>query len=313
MTDPLPASPERPLDTRAIALILLLCLTWGFNQVVIKLVLPDIPPLTQAALRSLGGLVVIVLVAKMRGAPLFRRDGTLRAGLFAGVLFGIEFILMYRGLVWTTASRAVVFLYTAPFFVAFGSYRFLGERLSGMQWIGLLLSFAGVAVAIGVPQPDVDTKVLLGDLMSIGAGSLWAATTLIVKVSPLRTAPAEKGLGYQLAISVPVIGLGAWLTGETMTRWPGTMATWLMLYQAVWVIGATFLLWFMLIKAYSASKLSAFTFLTPLFGVAAGHFILHEPLTLAFGGAAILVTAGLYLVNRPVPRPTDPLLNVTKT
>jgi hypothetical protein len=118
MTDPLPASPERPLDTRAIALILLLCLTWGFNQVVIKLVLPDIPPLTQAALRSLGGLVVIVFVAKMRGAPLFRRDGTLRAGLFAGVLFGIEFILMYRGLVWTTASRAVVFLYTAPFFVA---------------------------------------------------------------------------------------------------------------------------------------------------------------------------------------------------
>jgi drug/metabolite transporter (DMT)-like permease len=91
------------------------------------------------------------------------------------------------------------------------------------------------------------------------------------------------------------------------------MAIWLMLYQAAWVIGATFLLWFMLIKAYSASKLSAFTFLTPLFGVAAGHFILHEPLTLAFGGAAILVTAGLYLVNRPVPRPTDPLLNATKT
>lgn len=313
MTEPLPASSERPLDTRAIALILLLCLTWGFNQVVIKLVLPDIPPLTQAALRSLGGLVVIVLVAKMRGAPLFRRDGTLRAGLFAGVLFGIEFVLMYRGLVWTTASRAVVFLYTAPFFVAFGSYRFLGERLSGTQWIGLLLSFAGVAVAIGVPQADVDTKVLLGDLMSIGAGSLWAATTLIVKVSPLRTAPAEKGLGYQLAISVPVLALGAWLTGETMTRWPGTLATWLMVYQAAWVIGATFLLWFMLIKAYSASKLSAFTFLTPLFGVAAGHFILHEPLTLAFGGAAILVTAGLYLVNRPAPRPTDPLLNATKT
>jgi drug/metabolite transporter (DMT)-like permease len=313
MIDPLPASPERPLDTRAIALILLLCLTWGFNQVVIKLVLPDIPPLTQAALRSLGGLVVIVLVAKMRGAPLFRRDGTLRAGLFAGVLFGIEFVLMYRGLVWTTASRAVVFLYTAPFFVAFGSYRFLGERLSGMQWIGLLLSFAGVAVAIGVPQPDVDTKVLLGDLMSIGAGSLWAATTLIVKVSRLRTAPAEKGLGYQLAISVPVLALGAWLTGENMTRWPGTLATWLMIYQAAWVIGATFLLWFMMIKAYSASKLSAFTFLTPLFGVAAGHFILHEPLTLAFGGAAILVTAGLYLVNRPAPRRTDPLLNVTKT
>jgi len=293
--------------------MILLCLTWGFNQVAIKLVLPEIPPLTQAALRSVGGLIVISLVAALRGVPLFTRDGTLRAGLWVGVLFGLEFVLMFRGLVWTTASRAVVFLYTAPFFVAFGSYQFLGERLSGVQWLGLLLSFAGVAVAIGVPQPNVDAMVLLGDAMMIGAGSLWAATTLVVKASRLRSAPAEKGLGYQLAVSIPILGLGAWLSGESMTRFPGTLAVSLMAYQAVWVVGATFLLWFMLVKTYSASKLSAFTFLTPLFGVAAGHFILDEPLTLAFGGAAILVTAGLYLVNRPAPRVTDPLLNQPKT
>lgn len=279
----------------------------------IKLVLPEIPPLIQAMIRSAGGLVVILLVASVRRVSLFTRDGTLRAGVWAGVLFAIEFICMYRGLVWTTASRAVVFLYTAPFFVAFGSYRFLGERLSRLQWMGLLLSFAGVALAIGVPQPNVDARVLLGDLMMIGAGSLWAATTLIVKASRLRDAPAEKGLGYQLVISIPILGLAAWLSGETMAKFPGTLATWLMAYQAVWVVGATFLLWFMLIKTYSASKLSAFTFLTPLFGVAAGHFILDEPLTLAFGGAAILVMAGLFLVNRPPPDTTDPLLNVTKT
>jgi drug/metabolite transporter (DMT)-like permease len=313
MTEPQSSSTERPLDTSAIALVLLLCLTWGFNQVVIKLLLPDIPPLTQAALRSFGGLLVIVIVARLRGVRLLARDGTLRAGLFAGVLFGIEFIFMYRGLVWTTASRAVVFLYTAPFFVAFGSYRFLGERLSGMQWTGLALSFAGVALAIGVPQPNVDAKVLLGDVFMIAAGSLWAATTLIVKVSRLRDAPAEKGLGYQLLISIPILVLGALFSGESMSRFPGTSATLLMTYQAVWVVGATFLLWFGLVKAYSASKLSAFTFFTPLFGVAAGYFILNEPLTAAFGIAAVLVTAGLYLVNRPAPRATDPLLNVTKT
>lgn len=313
MTSPPSSSNERALDASAIALILLLCLTWGFNQVAIKIVLPEIPPLTQAALRSFGGLWIVVLVARWRGVSLLARDGTLRAGLFAGALFGIEFIFLYRGLVWTTASRAVVFLYTAPFFVAFGSYRFLGERLSRLQWLGLALSFAGVALAMGVPQANVDSKVLLGDLMMIGAGSLWAATTLIVKVSRLRDAPAEKGLAYQLVVSVPVLGLAALLTGETMTRFPGTLVTWLMLYQAVWVVGATFLLWFMMIKTYSASKLSAFTFFTPLFGVGAGYFILNEPLTPAFGVAAILVTAGLYLVNRPAPGPTDPLLKLPKT
>jgi drug/metabolite transporter (DMT)-like permease len=89
-----------------------------------------------------------------------------------------------------------------------------------------------------------------------------------------------------------------------------------MVYQAVWVVGLTFLLWFALVKTYSASKLSAFTYITPLFGVVASYFILHDTLTPAFGVAALLVMAGLYLVNRPnsvVPAAIDPLLNVTKT
>jgi drug/metabolite transporter (DMT)-like permease len=60
------------------------------------------------------------------------------------------------------------------------------------------------------------------------------------------------------------------------------------------------LLWFGLIKTYSASKLSAFTFITPLFGVAAGYLIMGDHLTPAFGVAALLVVAGLILVNRPV-------------
>ena len=69
-------------------------------------------------------------------------------------------------------------------------------------------------------------------------------------------------------------------------------------YQAFWVVGLTFLLWFGLVKAYSASKLSAFSFITPLFGVVASYFILHDTLTPIFGAAALLVIAGLYLVNR---------------
>ncbi|RIK97936.1 MAG: EamA family transporter [Proteobacteria bacterium] len=296
-------SPARPLDAAAIALVVLLCLTWGFNQVAIKLVLPEIPPLTQAALRSLGGLVVVAIIAAIRRVPLWSRDGTLKAGILIGVIFGFEFVLMYLGLVWTTASRAVVFIYTAPFFVAFGASRLLGERLTPVQWVGLALSFTAVVLAIGAPQPGVDAKVLLGDLMLLGTGALWGASTIIIKVSRLNQVSAEKGLSYQLLISVPILGIGALVAGETMTAVPGPMATGLMVYQAVWVIGATFLLWFVLVKAYSASKLSAFTFLTPLFGVAAGYFILDEPISMAFGVAALLVIVGLYLVNRPAPGP----------
>jgi drug/metabolite transporter (DMT)-like permease len=71
-----------------------------------------------------------------------------------------------------------------------------------------------------------------------------------------------------------------------------------MLYQTVWVVSVTFVIWFALIARYSATRLSAFTFLTPLFGVAAGYLVLNEPLTPAFAAAVVLVAMGLVLVNR---------------
>jgi drug/metabolite transporter (DMT)-like permease len=310
------SSAARPLDPGAIALILVLCLTWAFNQIAIKLALPEIPPMLQAALRSAAALPVLLLLARIRGVKMFERDGTLGAGLFAGVLFGLEFVLIYRGLQLTSASRAVVFLYTAPFFVALGSFRFLGERLGPPQWGGLALSFLGVALAMGVPQANVDGKVLLGDLLIVLGGMLWGATTVVAKGTRLRFAPPEKALGYQVATSIPILGTAAFLFGERITHMPSPFVMGLMAWQAFWVVGTTFTIWFALVKTYSASKLSAFTFITPLFGVVASYFIMHDALTLAFGGAAILVIAGLFLVNRPNRKPdapTDPLLNVIKT
>jgi drug/metabolite transporter (DMT)-like permease len=296
------SSAGRPLSAGAIALMLMLCLSWGFNQIAVKLALPDVPPMLQAMIRSCGALPVILCIGWLRGVKFFRRDGTLGAGLFAGLLFGIEFVLIYRGLLLTSASRAVVFLYTAPFFVALGSHQFLGERLSALQWGGLGLSFAGVALAIGVPQPNVDASVLLGDLLVVGGGALWAATTLIAKGTALRNAAAEKALGYQVALSIPILGFAAWISDETITHAPGPLAVSLLAYQAFWVVGLTFVLWFALVKTYSASKLSAFTFITPLFGVAASYFIMRDTLTMAFGAAALFVIAGLYLVNKPDPK-----------
>ena len=298
-SNPVISSAGRALTPVAIALMLMLCLSWGFNQIAVKLVLPEVPPMLQALARSIGALPVLLMIGWFRGVKFFERDGTLWPGVIAGFIFGVEFVLIYRGLQLTSASRAAVFLYTAPFFVALGSYVVLGERLRASQWGGLGLSFAGVALAIGVPQANVDAKVLIGDLLIVAGGALWATTTLIVKATSLIRAPAEKGLGYQVAISIPILALAAWISGETITHVPGPLSLALLAYQAFWVVGLTFLLWFALVKTYSASKLSAFTFITPLFGVVAAYFILHDTLTVAFGVAALLVIAGLYLVNRP--------------
>jgi drug/metabolite transporter (DMT)-like permease len=309
-------SAGRPLSAGAIALMLMLCFSWGFNQIAVKLTLPDIPAMLQATIRSSVALPALLFIGWVRGVKFFERDGTLAAGLSAGMLFGLEFVLIYQGLRFTSASRAVVFLYTAPFFVAFGSHHLLGERLGVSQWLGLALSFAGVALAIGVPQPNVDSHVLFGDFMLVCGGAIWGVTTLIAKGTRLRFVAPEKALGYQVAVSIPILVLAALLSGDTLTRVPGPLALSLLTYQAIWVVGITFTLWFSLVKTYSASKLSAFTFIAPLFGVIASYLILHDALTPVFGGAALLVIAGLFLVNRPnpvKPAATDTLLNVTKT
>lgn len=290
----------RPLDSVGAAIVVALCLSWGLNTVAIKLTLPDVPPLIQATIRSVGALAVVVLWCAARRIPLLQRDGTLVPGVVAGALFGVEFVLIYSGLHLSLASRASIFLYTAPFFVALGGAFFLpGERLGVWQWLGLALSFTGMVVAIGVPQAAVNARVLTGDALLIGGGAAWAATTLIIKGSRLRLIAPEKTLAYQLLVSVPILAAGAWALGEHIVATPRPAALWWLVYQTVWVVGVTYAVWFAMIKSYSASRLSAFTFLTPLFGVIAAHFMLGDPIDWPFALAAGLVVGGLILVNRP--------------
>ncbi|MDT3684839.1 MAG: DMT family transporter [Pseudorhodoplanes sp.] len=297
---PAAAAAPRHLEAGAVALIVFLCLCWGFNQVMVKLALPDIPPLIQAAVRSAGGAFIVALWAWARGHSFDLRDGTLKAGLLVGVLFGLEFIFIYRGLLYTTASRAVIFLYFAPFVVVIGS-RFLipGERFRLSQWAGLLLSFSGLILAFGLPTPSSDPYQWLGDLMQFAAGIVWGLTTLVVKVTSLNRASAEKTLLYQLAVSTPLLALAAVAFGERMEAMPALLPVVSLAWQTVWIVSLTYLVWFMMVVKYSASRLSAFTFFTPLFGVAAGYLVMGDPITPAFAGAVALVVAGLILVNRP--------------
>jgi drug/metabolite transporter (DMT)-like permease len=295
----IPESHVRPLDAASMALVVLLCLTWGFNQPAIKLaILEGVPPLLQCAIRSTLGTFIVLGIMRWRGLPIWNADGTLVAGLVAGVLFGVEFLLIYRGLLYTTASRAVLFIYLAPFFVVIGArWLFPGDRFGLMQWVGLLMAFIGMIVAFGVPAPPTEPHQLIGDLMMAAAALCWAATTLVIKASPLARVSPEKTLLYQIVVCVPIVALGALVFGERMTGLPSPVALASLAYQTV-VIGTTFSLWFALIVKFSASRLSAFTFLTPLFGVAAGHLVLGEPLTPAFALAVALVAGGLILVNR---------------
>src|ERR1041384_3234644 len=232
-----------------------LTLSWGLNQVSIKLALPEIPPFIQATVRSIGAFAIIALWARTRGVSLTLRDGTLLGGVIAGALFGFEFLLIFPALQFTAASRATLFIYTAPFVVALGSTLWLGERLRVSQWLGLVLSFAGLIIAFGVPDASGSGRQVVGDLMLVGAGIAWGATTLVIKGSNLRTAPAEKVLGYQLAVSIPVLAVGALVMGERMAGIPSGWSLWWLAYQTCWVVSVTFAIWFAMVQRYSASRI----------------------------------------------------------
>ena len=156
----------------------------------------------------------------------------------------------------------------------------------------------GVALALGVPPSAAESLALVGDVMMIFAAALWAATTLVIKASALNRAPHEKILLYQLVVSAPMMAIAALLFGERIPALPSAVPLASLAYQTIWISSVTYVAWFALIVRYSASRLSAFTFSTPLFGVAAGHLVLGEPITLAFAAAVALVAAGLVLVNR---------------
>ena len=295
------------LDARAVLLLLGCCATWGLAQVAAKVSLAELPPLTQAALRSFGAALLLALWARARGLPLWQRDGSGRAGLLVGVLFAGEFACLFIGLQFTSASRMVVFLYSAPFFVALGMPLLLRrEPLDRVQMLGLLAAFAGVVWAysegFGAAAAAAPPLQWLGDALGLAGALLWALTTLALRGSVLARALPEKTLMYQLLVSAVVLGLAAPLAGET---WPTQLSSttwWGLGFQTVVVTFASYLVWFWLVRHYPATRISAFTLLTPVFGLLAGVLLLGEPATARLVVGLLAVCVGIALVNR-APRP----------
>lgn len=288
-----------PLDTGAAALMVALCLIWGLQQTAVKSVAGEVAPTWQMAIRC-GGAALCTL-AWMRW-----REGAIRfprplwaPGLLAGALFAAEFAFIAWGLMHTTASRMSVFLYTAPVFTAIGMHvLFPAERLSAVQWGGIAMAFGGVVLAFADGLTGAAGHPL-GDLLGVAGGLMWAATTLVIRRSALAQAPATQTLLVQLAVAAVGIAVFAALRGDR--PWPSTPSALLwasMAFQVVVVAFGSYLCWFWLLRRHVAARLSAFTLLTPLFGVAFGALLLDEPLSPHFLGAAALVVGGLWLVNR---------------
>ncbi len=289
---------RQPLDGTAFALMLLLTSLWGFQQVTIKLAAADVSLVMQAAIRSTLASVLLLGWVRLRGMALFNRDGTLWPGLAAGLLFGGEFIFIYAGLGHTTASRMIVFLYLSPPLTALGLHLLVpGERLIARQWLGVGVSFAGLVLAFGEGFFESGGRTMLGDAFGVVAAAMWAATTVLIRASVLTRVSATKTLFYQVAVSSFMLFAASRALGEPGIVRLSPIALGALVYQGAIVAFASYLTWFWLLTRYLAGRLAVFSFLAPLFGVISGVLVLSEPLTPSFAGAALLIGAGIVLVN----------------
>lgn len=288
---------RQALDGRAMGIMVLLCMLWGIQQSHLKAVVDEISPMLLIALRSGISAVLVALLMRYRQERMNLAQNW-KPGLIVGLLFALEFVFVAEGLRNTSASHMIVLVYTAPIFVALGMHwLFPAERLSAVQWLGVIFAFVGIGVTfLGHDNPSAGNNMLWGDFLGLLSGLAWGLTTLVVRGSSLANAPATETLQYQLVATFILLLIIAIVTGQAAFN--STPVVWASLaFQAILVSFASFLIWFALLRRYMAAQLGIFSFLTPLFGVLFGVLLLNESLELHFVVGASMVLLGLVIVS----------------
>lgn len=268
----------------------------GLNQVLVKVVGDGMHPAMQAGLRSAFAIVPVLLLALIFRRRLSISDGSLPWGLFTGVLFALEFLLLFRALDYSTVARASMLFYTMPVWMTIGAHFLIpAERLTTVRLLGLALAVAGLAVAMW-GRGDGE-NLLRGDVYCIVAAMMWAAIGLVARLTPMNRAAPEMQLLYQLVVSAVVLLPVSYLIGDQV-RDLHLMHWGILAFQAIVVVGVGFLTWFWVLSKYPASDVASFGFLAPVFGVLLGWLLLDEELSIWIIVALVLVSFGIVLINR---------------
>jgi drug/metabolite transporter (DMT)-like permease len=294
---------RRPLDLRAMALVLLLCGIWGVQQVAMKGVAADVAPIMQLAIRFAGASIFFGLLVALREGRRAFADGTLRSGLVLGLMFSLEFVFAGSALVHTSAAHTIVFLYSAPIFTALGLQFIPEERLDGIQWMGIAAAFCGIVVAFAGPGSRPVRELIIGDLLALMGGVAWGLTNVVLRRGRVGGANTAKTVLYQVGVATLVLFAFASVTGQTgmvLSR----AAILSLSFQTLFISIISYLVWFWLLRHYLTSRLMLLSLLTPLFGVLFGALLLREPIESRFALGSVLVLAGILIVGSRQVRQT---------
>lgn len=287
---------KRPVDNFGALCLVSFATLLAFNQVVIKVTGEGFNPVFQAGLRSVLGLLVLLLWMRVFSIPLTMPRRAVFWGVISGLLFSYEFVLLFVALDLTSVSRVSILFYTMPVWFGIAAHFLLpGERLNRVRSIGMALAVAGIVLALADRGGGEVSWV--GDLCALAATFGWAGINLLVRISPLSDVPPQNQLLYQLIVSAIVMITISPLFGD-LTRDPDWLHFAGLLFQSVCVVSLGFMLWFWLLKNYKASGVAAFSFLSPILAVILGWLLLGETLNSRIWSALCLVVIGIYMVNR---------------
>lgn len=288
---------RKNLDASVYIIMFFVCAVWGTQQVAIKIAGQYVSPVLQLSIRSgLSALIIFLLFNRRDGiSKKIMSPGVAAAGICVGLLFALEFLLVALSIPKTTTGHITLFLYTAPLFTAVGLHFLLREeRMTRLQWLGIIVAFTGIAVAVKFTF-SADAAII-GDVCALAAGLAWGISSIIIRLSALSMLPSSCTLFYQLATTSVLLALVAWCRDETLFILNQTSLLNL-LFQTLVVAVISYLTWFTLLRYYKVSSLGTLILMTPLMGIAAGAVFLGEKLQPNFIIGSALILAGLLLTR----------------
>lgn len=257
----------------AVVALFLLALIWGYNWVVMKIALRDCGPFTFAALRSMLGAFVLLPLLPLEGGtavPPKAVPGIIILGLFqtAGFL-GFTFWALVAGGVGKTA----VLVYTMPFWALILAWLFLGERIQGMQWTAVLLSFTGLFMVF---EPWHARGALFSEILAVLGGISWAISVILAKrLLKKENIPLLRLTAWQMLFGAIPLVIVAFIVPEGTINWSSSFVA-ALLYNVIPGNAIAWFLWLYILRKLPARVAGMGSLAIPLVGVMSAWLQLGE-------------------------------------
>jgi probable blue pigment (indigoidine) exporter len=296
-----PSPPARTLARMlpaGLVVLLIASVGWGLNFPIMKYLLREWPPLSSRGLCGIAGAAGLALIALARRQSLsVPRQMWLRLLLVSWLTIGGWVAFMGLALLWLSASEAAVLGISIPVWVALLAWPVLGERLSPLRAVSMLIALAGITVLIGGNGLDASLEKLPGLLCALAGAVCVGLGTVLTKHFPLAMPPLalaawQIGLG---CLPIAIVGLAVeqpQLAALSALGWAS------MIYMTVIQFCLCYVCWFAALERLPAATASIGTLLVPVVGVLAASAMLHEPLGIREITALAVTLGGIGLALR---------------